>query len=547
MEEQLAFGQTDQELAEISRQVDATYEQTQPPRRKIAARLGLGVVTATTVAGIFASGCFPKETEATQSPTAETVEASPTIVEGLRTMQPTEVFTPTPEPIEEPTETSNPTQTPEPTLEPQPTPTVEAVQLGQPELFGAGGYDEEFAQRVESGEFSEQEELLNDWVKGPWAELSVFHPETERVNFKYFRDLKTGEIVVAIESEDYPDQALYYPLNLEASQELGRQVFDKMPESPDPEPGSDKTPSFLTLAGYSEGSDIPEDATLAIEDGNWQMVNPQGQKVGEINLETGQWQLVEQPPEQPPEEPAAEPTVQATVEPTVEYDGQKTEDLKSQVAVPSPTSVPIEVVKNAETGGIDRVILDIPLDAQNLSLSCESGAAAMVVAYYGVSVPEGFDSLEDYFIKTIPMDCNPHEGYRGLISGALSTSCNVEAGLGYGTYAEPVAAALQRLGVPAEVHYGVDYNWVAEQVKSGRPVVVWMSGRDVQPEYETDPETGQEYVLYLGEHLWVISGVEEVNGRYKFRVNDPWKGRQYWVWGFPSWDVFGNMSIVAGN
>lgn len=217
-------------------------------------------------------------------------------------------------------------------------------------------------------------------------------------------------------------------------------------------------------------------------------------------------------------------------------------------ATPVPTRVSEEVTQESEsveTSGIERV-LAVPLDAQDLSLSCESAASAMVAAYFDISLPEGYVSLEDYFIQTIPKHCNPHRGYRGLISGALSTSCNAEAGLGYGTYAEPVATALQRLGVPATVHYGVDYQWVAEQITAGRPVVAWMSGKNVQPEYEVDPETDQKYVLYLGEHLWVISGVEEVNGRYKFRVNDPWKGRQYWVWGFPNWEVFNNMSIVTG-
>jgi hypothetical protein len=94
MVEKEAFGQTNQELAEISRQVDAVYEQPKPPRRKILQRVGLGIVAAGTV-GL--SGCRPEQIQPTKTPEKETIEISPTIVERLATEQPTEVFTPTPE------------------------------------------------------------------------------------------------------------------------------------------------------------------------------------------------------------------------------------------------------------------------------------------------------------------------------------------------------------------------------------------------------------------------------------------------------------------
>ncbi len=505
------IGPSRQEIEAVNQKVDNLEEIGKVPlRKRISRRVAGGVLAASLLTG--GAGC--------------TLEVQPTPVSATQTPESIDELTPT----SQPTETPIPTETPFPTETPIPTPQV--IRPETPELFGAGGPNPEFEQRVESGEFKDQEELLKSWVDGPWAELGIFHPETESISFKYFQDLETEKIIIGLESEDYLNQIIYYPLDLELSQELGEQVFDTEPTSFDPRDEMAKIPLFLGLSGSPEGINLPDDSVLAVKNGNWIMVNPEGETVGEINLETGSWQIVEQPTPTPEPTETLQPTLQPTMSPTKE-----------------PTPVPTEdSLDNEETVEQSSLrLLEIPLDAQDLSLSCESGASAMVAAYFGVPIPEGYASLEDYFIKTIPKHCNPHKGFRGLISGALSTSCNAEAGLGYGVYAEPVAEALQRLGVPAEVHYGVSYDWVAEQVKADRPVVVWMSGRDVQPEYETDPETGEEYVLLLGQHLWVVSGVDGGNGSYRFRINDPWKGRQFWVWGFPNWNVFGNMSIVAGE
>jgi len=198
-----------------------------------------------------------------------------------------------------------------------------------------------------------------------------------------------------------------------------------------------------------------------------------------------------------------------------------------------------DVCQNRNTN--NEVILSVPIDAQDFSLSCESSASAMVAAYFKPEPPAGFSNWEEYFVKTIPLDCNPHKGFRGKIDGYLSTSC--EAPNGYGVYAEPVAAALNKVGISAIVEYGVDYLGVAQAVKDGYPVIVWISGKSVEPEYETDPETGQKYPLLLGEHVWVVIGVSSDNKN--FLINDPWQGRQYWSNNFPRWDVFEGMRVIV--
>jgi LysM repeat protein len=193
---------------------------------------------------------------------------------------------------------------------------------------------------------------------------------------------------------------------------------------------------------------------------------------------------------------------------------------------------------NSENG---KVILSVPIDAQDFSLSCESSASAMVATYFKPEPPEGFNNWEEYFVKTIPLDCNPHKGFRGKIDGYLSTRC--EPPNGYGVYAEPVATALNNAGIQASVEYGVDYLRVAQAVRSGYPVIVWVSNKKAEPEYEIDPETGEKYLLLLGEHVWVVTGVSADNK--SFLINDPWRGRQFWCQSFPRWEEFGGMRVIV--
>jgi len=189
------------------------------------------------------------------------------------------------------------------------------------------------------------------------------------------------------------------------------------------------------------------------------------------------------------------------------------------------------------------ILLDISPDAQDLSLSCESSAAKMAAQYFKPTPPEGFTDWEWYFIKTIPRHCNSHRGYRGKIDGTVSLSC--EDPNGYGTYAEPIAEALNKAGIPATVEYGVDYQRIADEVRRNRPVIVWVSGRPDAPVRGFDPETKAEYVLLLGEHVWLVIGVSADNA--SFLVNDPAGGLQYWTHRFPRWDAFHGMSVIVGG
>lgn len=220
--------------------------------------------------------------------------------------------------------------------------------------------------------------------------------------------------------------------------------------------------------------------------------------------------------------------------------------VKPIEVTPSQTPEPQATEALLPTATEERsIVLPIPVDAQDFNLSCEASAAGMVAAYIQPDVPKGYLTWEEYFIDAVPKNCNPHRGFRGPITGFLSTTCYSDS-LGYGVYAEPIEEAFRKTGIPAKAEYNVDYGWVEMQIKNRHPVIVWISRRDKPPRYATDPETGQEYVLLFGEHVWVVAGVDRTQAVRRFLVNDPGYGTQSWVTEFPRWDTFDNMSLAGG-
>ena len=77
--------------------------------------------------------------------------------------------------------------------------------------------------------------------------------------------------------------------------------------------------------------------------------------------------------------------------------------------------------------------------AQERSLSCESRSACDLLAVYGIALPE------DGFRLGIPASDNPDEGFVGDVNGPGGHLPPA----GYGVHAEPVAARLRAVGLPA--------------------------------------------------------------------------------------------------
>ncbi len=171
----------------------------------------------------------------------------------------------------------------------------------------------------------------------------------------------------------------------------------------------------------------------------------------------------------------------------------------------------------------------MPVYAQQRYLSCEYAATRAAVARWGIQLNE-----ED-FIDAIPVNENPHLGFRGNINGGWGGTTN------YGIYAEPIAQFLLTRGLNTKLIW----NGVAslkEEIALGRPVVVWISGGlGYASPFEAEA-AGQSFWLMPYEHTVTAYGYDE-NGIF---VADPGYGTyNYYSWSEfkRGWSYLGNMAM----
>jgi uncharacterized protein YvpB len=199
------------------------------------------------------------------------------------------------------------------------------------------------------------------------------------------------------------------------------------------------------------------------------------------------------------------------------------DDLAARIATPTPG--------NGEAGAVlpSAARLKVTPQRQVHNLSCESSAASMVAQYYGLDVSE------DDVLSSLPLNDNPHLGFRGNVDGPTG-------GLeDYGVYAEPIMAILNSRGLQASpVTGGLDGIKLA--VSHGHPVIAWVTYHCLP---STPVETtigGQSVVLVPNQHVVVVTGYN-TEGVW---ANDPWDGQEEF---YPYADFeramgyFGDMAI----
>lgn len=146
-----------------------------------------------------------------------------------------------------------------------------------------------------------------------------------------------------------------------------------------------------------------------------------------------------------------------------------------------------------------RVHLRVPGKAQERSLSCESRSAVDLLAHYGRGMSE------DAFRLGLPVSDNPDLGFVGDVDapgGRLPPA-------GYGVHAEPVAARLTAVGLPARAVRGRDLAWLRRELAAGRPVIVWATAMlDVPPPVPMQDARGRAFVAVPGEHTFLATGYE---------------------------------------
>ena len=227
---------------------------------------------------------------------------------------------------------------------------------------------------------------------------------------------------------------------------------------------------------------------------------------------------------------------------------QKIADLEAALArtqseVQGIQSVLDEVMDRMDnpTSPAEGLAQDVPTEArltvarqqQAHNLSCESSAASMVAQYHGV--PLG----EEEVLASLPLDSNPHLGFRGNVDGPTGGIVD------YGVYAEPIADILNERGLRAwKVAGGIE--GIKSAIDRGNPVIAWVT-------YNCEPSTpttklvdGQEVVLVPNQHVVVVTGYS-ADGVW---ANDPWDGQEdFYAYSdfVRAMSYFGDMAIEVAK
>ncbi len=178
----------------------------------------------------------------------------------------------------------------------------------------------------------------------------------------------------------------------------------------------------------------------------------------------------------------------------------------------------------------DKVVLaNFPIFAQQHYLSCEYSSTRMITAFWGQEIGE------QQFIQAIPLNDNPHLGYRGNIDGGFGGTWN------YGIYAEPIAKYLETRGFATKLLAG-GADALKEELAKGRPVQIFFVVGMGWGNPFTANAKGLNFQLVAGEHSAVVYGYD-AQGVY---VADPGYGtRNYYSWNsfLRSWAYLGNMGM----
>jgi uncharacterized protein YvpB len=201
----------------------------------------------------------------------------------------------------------------------------------------------------------------------------------------------------------------------------------------------------------------------------------------------------------------------------VEMNGSATTVIDGGSA-PDESSDSSEAAPTDNSGG-KVIIPNVWTYHQQRGLSCEYASLSIATGALGNWIDE-YD-----FDDVVPLNANPHWGYRGDITGSWGNTDN------YGVYAEPLVPALQHFGFNGNVFYGGTDNLTAA-IDRGEPTLVWIGvkGDISHDEYTSD---GTRYQLTRYMHVVVVYGYDD-GGVY---ISDPGPGEYSYL----SWNTFNSM------
>lgn len=157
---------------------------------------------------------------------------------------------------------------------------------------------------------------------------------------------------------------------------------------------------------------------------------------------------------------------------------------------------------------------------QQRSLSCEYASVHIAASLAGYG-------LSEYDIEAVmPLNENPHKGYRGNILGDWGNTSD------YGIYNAPLADGLDQLGIPHKAWYGTRDD-LRRQLSAGHPTVVWLGMQGEGYSFDNWDADGDRYQLTQYMHVMTAYGYDETN----VYLTDPGTA----VWRVYSWDEFLTM------
>ncbi len=175
------------------------------------------------------------------------------------------------------------------------------------------------------------------------------------------------------------------------------------------------------------------------------------------------------------------------------------------------------------------VHLSVARRRQGHNLSCESSAASMAAEYQGVPLSES------EVLTALPLNDNPHLGFRGNVDGPTGGTED------YGVYAGPILKALNDRGLRALlVQSGLE--GVRTALARGNPVIAWVTYNCQSETPVTTSIDGQQVTLVPFQHAVVVTGYNHQG----FWANDPWDGEEdfYLLADFErAMGYFGDMAI----
>jgi len=190
-------------------------------------------------------------------------------------------------------------------------------------------------------------------------------------------------------------------------------------------------------------------------------------------------------------------------------------------------------------------LLDIPLDWQDYSLSCEAASLKMALADKRIYVSEdeimqeiGYDNP---LLRQNGLWGDPYKAYVGDINGKICET-------GYGVYWEPVAEAANNWR-EVEAFSGWSLEELIREIEAGNSVIFWgvlSTGNLTDCSWHTP--AGKQIKAYQETHVRLVVGyIGDSKSPSKIIINDPLSGRLYWssAYFLTNWSAFGYSGVAV--